>query len=113
MLSHVLSPQYFIWAIPLALLLAVEVMSDSIVSRLVLFGMLVVVVASTTWMFPYHYIAGPGDPYALVSIPLEPPHSVPPSAAIVLIARNFTYLGMMIWLVVALLRTFKKREYET
>jgi hypothetical protein len=113
MLSNVLSLQYFIWAIPLALLLAVEIMSDAFAARWIFMGLLVIVVTLTTWIFPYHYLSGSEESYALVVLPLDGVRTVPEGAAIVLIVRNFTYVGIMIWLAVVMARTFKKRARES
>ena len=67
-LSNVLSPQYFIWAIPLVLLLAVEIFPEGRVRPLVLAGLLIAVAVTTTWIFPYNFVSSESNPnpYALI-----------------------------------------------
>jgi len=104
-LSNVLSPQYFIWAIPLLLLLAVEIFPEGYVRPLVLAALLIAVAVMTTWIFPYNFITQESNPnpYALVPINAEP-LKLPPATtpAVILGLRNFTYLGVVIWLGVML-----------
>jgi protein O-mannosyl-transferase len=102
--SKVLSPQYFVWSIPMLLLAAVEALPEEGSPRWVLTGLLVIVAGLTTWLFPYHYFCaplGPGgspSPYGLV--PASPEESLAPSslAYLVLALRNFLYLGIVVWL---------------
>ncbi len=101
--SNVLSPQYFIWAFPLLLLLAVEIFPEGIVSPLILAALLITLAVMTTWIFPYNYYGGASNPHAL--IPLNAvPFFLPPASmpAFILGLRNFTYLGAVIWLGVML-----------
>ncbi|MGA2797479.1 MAG: hypothetical protein ABSE63_07880 [Thermoguttaceae bacterium] len=104
-LSNVLSPQYFIWAFPLVLLLAVEIFPEGLLRPLVLAGLLIAVAVMTTWIFPYNFISPESNPnpYALVPINAESLKLPPPTTpAIILGLRNFTYLGVVIWLGVML-----------
>ncbi len=104
-LSNVLSPQYFIWAIPLVLLLAIEIFPEGRVRPLVLAGLLIVVAVMTTWVFPYNFISPESNPNLNALIPIDalllklPPPTLP---AVILGLRNFTYLGVVIWLGVLL-----------
>jgi uncharacterized membrane protein len=104
-LAVVLSPQYFIWAIPLVLLLAVEILPQGAARPLILASLLILVAATTTWVFPCNFFASQQsqNPNALI------PHNalnvqVPPNsmAASVLALRNFAYLGVAVWLGVML-----------
>jgi hypothetical protein len=102
-LSNVLSPQYFIWAIPLVLLLAIEIFPEGRVRPLVLAGLLIAVAVTTTWIFPYNFVSQESNPNALIPINAEalklPPATTP---AVILGLRNFAYLGVVIWLGVML-----------
>ncbi len=64
-LSNVLSPQYFIWAFPLVLLLAIEIFPEGRVRPLVLAGLLIAVAVMTTWIFPYNFISQESNPNPL------------------------------------------------
>jgi len=109
-LSNVLSPQYFVWALPVALLLSVETLPERN-QRLGLVGAFVVcIAAATTWLFPYHYFSIDSSPCGL--IPMRPsdgglvliygvlfpsgPARIALLPAIVLAARNFIYLAVAI-----------------
>jgi hypothetical protein len=104
-LSNVLSPQYFIWALPLLLLMAVEIFPTGRVSPWILGALLFVVVATTTWIYPYHYLSTGLNPHNLVTLPLMD-HLDPAAltAYTVLGVRNFTYLGVVLWLGVKLFK---------
>ena len=65
-LSNVLSPQYFIWAMPLVLLLAAEIFPQDKTPRLILAALLILVALTTTWIFPYNFISTQQNPHALV-----------------------------------------------
>jgi hypothetical protein len=103
-LSNVLSPQFFLWAIPLLLLMAVEVLPAGRASPWVLGVFLIAVAAMSTWIFPYHYFCTPANPHGL--IPLDREHLTQASnvAYLVLGARNLIYLGIVSWLGVMLFR---------
>jgi hypothetical protein len=99
LLSNVLSPQYFLWALPMVLLLATDVLGDDARAHLVSAGAVVALAAMTTWVFPYHfYYFGDSTPLALV--PMSGDRSLPPSPLpfIVLALRNGTYLALVVWL---------------
>jgi hypothetical protein len=112
-LSNVLSPQYFIWAMPLVLLLAVEIFPEGRVRPLILGGLLIAVAVMTTWIFPYNFISQESNPnpHALIpvnALPLKlPPVTMP---AIILGLRNFTYLGVVIWLGIILYKRIDKMQ---
>ncbi len=103
--SKVLSPQYFVWSIPLLLLAAVEVLPEKGKSAWILAGLLIVAAGLTTWLFPYHYFCVPPGlkgapmltPYGLIPAPGD---SLAPSSLgyAVLALRNLLYLGIVIWL---------------
>ena len=105
-LSNVLSPQYFIWAFPLVLLLAVEIFPKGRVSPWILAGLLIAVAVMTTWLFPYNFVSDESNPnpYALIPSVNAAALGLPPATtpAIILALRNFTYLGMVLWLGVML-----------
>jgi hypothetical protein len=95
-LSKVLSPQYFIWAFPLAILLALEVGSSrQIIIALMLCPLLA---ALTTWLFPYNFYSGPTGPFQQ---PINPWGLVPDlhwPAVSILLARNLLYLVLIVGL---------------
>ena len=103
-LSNVLSPQYFVWAFPLLLLLAVEIMPEGQVRPWLLGALLVAVAVTTTWIFPYNYFCNEANPYALV--PMHPNEPLVPSLIVyqILALRNFIYLGVVLWLGVMLFK---------
>ncbi len=118
-LSKVLSPQYFVFAFPLLILLGAELFSKSQLRLWILCGALIVIAYLTTWIFPNHYSNGfninsqlPTTPYVLV--PDSGFENMPdsPVAYIVLAVRNMLYLGLIVWLGVALLRS-KKNDILT
>jgi hypothetical protein len=97
--SKVLSPQYFLWSIPLLMLVAIELLPEHPAWRWTLLATLVFVVTLTTWIFPYHYQRTFDNPSALVSINLAADSSPPPLATWgILAARNFLYLAIVAWL---------------
>ncbi|MGD0653011.1 MAG: phospholipid carrier-dependent glycosyltransferase [Thermoguttaceae bacterium] len=104
-LSNVLSPQYFIWAFPLVLLLAIEIFPEGRVRPLILAGLLIAVAVMTTWLFPYNFFSQEFSPNPHALIPMNavalrlPPVTTP---AVILGLRNFTYLGVALWLGVML-----------
>ncbi len=112
--SKVLSPQYFVWSIPLLLLAGVVILPEKRKSVWMLAGLLILAAALTTWLFPYHYFCaplGPGKmptPYGL--IPAKPEDLVAPSSLgyAVLALRNFLYLGIVIWLGIAVCRRARR-----
>ncbi len=61
-LSKVLSPQYFIFALCMSLLLATEEFSQSFTKLWALTALWLIVAGLSTWLFPYHYISGPNLP---------------------------------------------------
>jgi hypothetical protein len=100
----VLSPQYFVWSIPMLLLAAVEVLPERGKPAWMLAGLLIVAAGLTTWLFPCHYFCAPPDlrglptPYGL--IPPRPEDSLAPSSLgyAVLVLRNAVYLGVVAWI---------------
>ena len=75
--SKVLSPQYFVWSIPLLLLAAVEVLPEKGKSAWILAGLLIVAAGLTTWLFPYHYFCVPPG---LKAAPMLTSHGLIPCA---------------------------------
>jgi hypothetical protein len=111
-LSNVISPQYFIWAFPLLLLLAAEIFPDGFVRPLVLAGLLIFVAVTTTWVFPYNFISQEGNPNPNALIPMNALSiDLPPAtlAAVILGLRNFAYLGLVIWLGVMLFKRIENK----
>ena len=101
-LSHVFSPQYLLWAIPLLLLLALEILPAARARPWVLGAVLLVVATLSTWLFPYHYFET-FTPVALV--PADPSGlAASPWAYVVLGVRNFAYLGVIIGMGVMMVR---------
>ena len=88
--SNVFSPQYLIWALPLALLLAAEVLPSRVLPWLAMFGLVLGIVGLTTWLFPYHYLAE-SSRTALVP-------DLAPAACAALGLRNAAYLAMVVLL---------------
>jgi hypothetical protein len=100
-LSNVLSPQYFVWALPLLLLVGSEILPEGNLRRWVLAILLIVVAGLTTWVFPYHYFSSPDNTLGLVRwLDFAPG----PVASAVVGARNLIYLGVIIWLGAASIR---------
>jgi hypothetical protein len=95
--SKVLSPQYFLWAIPLTLLLAVDVCPRGSISIWGLATLLVATTVLTTWLFPFHYCNSPGHP-GLLPMDSSDPSILLPAPCIVLGIRNLIYLGIVLWL---------------
>jgi hypothetical protein len=117
--SKVLSPQYFVWSIPMLLLAGVEVLPEKSKSGWILAGLLIVTAGLTTWLFPYHYFCarlGPGEmptPYGL--IPARPEDLLAPSSLgyVVLALRNFLYLGAVIWLGAAVYKLARRERVDS
>ncbi len=97
-LSPVLSPQYFIWMIPLLLLLGLEVLPKVAWSYWLLSGLLVTIAALTTWIFPYHFFFNSEHPIGFIPWPYDVSASYSPIAASVLVRRNLLCLGVVAWL---------------
>ena len=110
-LAIVLSPQYFVWAFPILLLLAVEIIPEGRASPWILGVLLIVVGAMTIWVFPYNFGSTIENPHALVPMPLT--DHLDPSALtayIVLGLRNFIYLGVVVWMGVMLFKYIYRAE---
>jgi hypothetical protein len=105
-LAHVFSPQYLLWAFPLILLLALEVLPPGQIWPWLFGALLLVVAASTTWIYPCHYFYGNGNFDSLLPPGNTGPLPESPTARIVLGLRNFAYLGIVVWLGVMLYRRF-------
>ncbi len=104
--SNVFSPQYLIWAVPMMLLVALERLPRRERAAWVFFGALMLLIALTTWLFPFNYFRSSapiptGSPYGLV--PDGTTFTSPsPVACVVLALRNMTYVGIVAWLGVML-----------
>jgi hypothetical protein len=95
--SKVLSPQYFLWAFPLAVLLEVDIAPTGGISIWLFAALLAATAGLTTWLFPYHYSNLPGHP-GLLPIDSPDPSVLLPAPCIVLGARNLFYLGIVLWM---------------
>ena len=98
-LSNVLSPQYLLWALPVVLLLVVDLTGANTRAHLVSGGVVVLIAALTTWVFPYHFFyLGDSTPLGLVPINMDLP--LPPSSATfaAIAMRNALYLGLLAWI---------------
>ena len=93
-LSHVLSPQYLIWATVLLLWPAAELLSRKSFHLFV--ALLVVITLLTTWLFPYHYFSHDGEGHMIDPYGLLP--DLPWQASAVLLARNALLLGALAWI---------------
>ncbi len=108
-LSNVFSPQYLIWAVPMMLLLALERFPKGQLRFWVLFGVVMLMIALTTWLFPYNYYR------TALPLPIRSSYGLVPDgktftspspvACIVLVVRNVVYFGIVLWLGVILIRT--------
>ena len=108
-LANVLSPQYFIWALPMLLLLAIEVFPAAGKGPWIVLALLVAVAVMTTWIMPYNYTS------RVSSHPLihyADPYFLSPLMCTVLAFRNFTYLGVVVWMGVAFFKTANRPTSE-
>ena len=55
LLSHVFSPQYLNWLMPLAVLLALNIFPRSLALWSLLAALVVAIVGISSWLFPYHW----------------------------------------------------------
>lgn len=101
LLAKVLSPQYFLWAIPAAALAAIERPRFGWRDALALLAMLTLVAGLTTYVFPYHYLNNvmimPGGERVTLFTPLAL-INLPASTCLVAIARNLVYWLLVIQL---------------
>ncbi|HTQ38200.1 MAG TPA: hypothetical protein VMJ32_04195 [Pirellulales bacterium] len=105
-LSKVLSPQYFVWAMPMALLLTVEVIPKQRAASWGLALWLLTIVALTTWIFPYHYAADPDHPELIALLPPGPGDAAHLQLlpCLILGIRNILYFALVVWLLASLVR---------
>jgi 4-amino-4-deoxy-L-arabinose transferase-like glycosyltransferase len=116
-LSNVLSPQYFVWALPIVILLSVETLSEANLLFAFLATLIICIAAATTWLFPYHYFGGDSSPGLIPMRPsdgglvlirgvLSPsgPARISLLPAAVLALRNLLYLTAALWLGVVTIR---------
>lgn len=92
--SKVFSTTYLLWTMPLWLLLAAEVLPSRATVMLILLLSTCAIAAMTIYVFPHNFF---DHPDALGHVP-----PLPTSSMIVLIARNFAYLSLVIWLLTAM-----------
>jgi hypothetical protein len=90
--SKVLSPQFFIWALPLLMLLGVEVCGKR--EFVGFLALLVAIAGLTTWIYPYHYTPNIPGSSETIAIALSYFH---PLACGVLIARNVLLVAAVAW----------------
>jgi len=99
-LSHVLSPQYLIWATILLIWPAARLLPRH--RYWLLLTLLIVVALLTTWLFPYNYFSADADGNTIN------PHALLPAlawqATAVLVTRNLLFLSLVGWLTTAVLR---------
>ncbi len=109
-LSNVLSPQYFIWAFPLLLLLGIEVFPSGQIMPWILGALLVGLALMTTWIFPYNYFCSELNPHGLIPISRTDSLASSPIGYVILGLRNLTYLGMVLWLGVIICKLPRKQD---
>jgi protein O-mannosyl-transferase len=101
---RVLSPQFFVWVIPMLLLAGIEVVPERGRRCWTLAALLVVLAGLTTWLFPYHYFCAPlgreATPTSCGLIPASPESPLAPSclAYVVLAVRNVLCLAVVAWI---------------
>jgi hypothetical protein len=122
-LSNVLSPQYFVWALPIIVLLAIEALPEANPRFALAFVLIIGTAVATTWLFPYHYFSTDAHPAGLIptrladgglsvvggAISATVPARISPIATIVLTVRNLAYLALAIWLGIATLPARRPR----
>ena len=97
-LSPVLSPQYFVWSLPLVIALEAEILAGRGVEAWISGLALVAIAGMTVWIFPYHYFTTNPDSCGLVAVNVKGLVSARPLAYVVLALRNLTYLAVVLWL---------------
>ncbi len=108
-LSNVLSAQYFMWALTVGALLAIELFPNRLADRWILLVLFVIIAGLTTWIFPYNYFRSnviPGySHYGIV--PANPAEGLGPSpvGCSILAARNILYLACVAWMGILLFRS--------
>ena len=104
-LANVFSPQYLVWALPVAILLAADVLPDCLIDRWIMLGLLALIVATTTWIFPYHYFT---TKYSATdgsaNLVYAGVYDSPPFIWLILAVRNLAYVAMVTWLGIAMFR---------
>ncbi len=105
--AKVLSPQYFVWLIPLLLLLGLELLDQR--GFLVLVLLTLVLAGLTTWIFPFHFVQARDlesgailNPLALVQ-GFGKQRAFHPLTSAILGLRNGLLLGLLAWLGLRLL----------
>lgn len=101
-LSKVLSAQYMVWALPVMLLLAADVLKRR--GFVAVIAAAIVIAALTTFVFPYNFFSRYPPESGVVANPwgLMPDLGWPACAA--LMARNLLYLGCVVALAVGVMR---------
>jgi hypothetical protein len=97
-LANVLSPQYFIWALPLLILVGAEVLPATQLRRWIFPATVILVAGLTTWIFPYHYFQQPTTPSGLVALGMAEGATPGAAASAILGLRNAIYLAILCWL---------------
>jgi hypothetical protein len=87
--SHVLSPQYLLWALPILLVLALDLAADTRTLAIVA-GVIVGLAAATSWI---------SATYGSQIVPTNLPGPLTATLGhVVLGVRNLAYLGLVVWL---------------
>ncbi len=107
--SKVLSPQYYVWIVPLALLASADLLPPARWTSFLPWAVLLLTL-TTTWLFPYHYFSHiAGEQGALRPINawgLIPGFALP--AVIVLCVRNALLHAVSMCLLVALVKKMRQ-----
>jgi hypothetical protein len=106
-LSSVLSPQYFLWALPALVLVACEAFDPGDARRPIVWAAFIAVAALTTWVFPYHYFGFTPNPVGLEvgSASLASPSQ---STLLLLGIRNVLYVSLVATITVKLWRSERR-----
>jgi hypothetical protein len=103
-LANVLSPQYFVWALPLLILVGAEILPESKMPMWIFSAAVMAVAALTTWVFPYHYLQTAGNSLGLLPLG-NAADSTPGAVASALVCvRNAIYLTAIVAIGVRLVR---------
>ena len=103
-LANVLSPQYFIWALPLLILVGAEILPESKTPQWIFSAAVIAIAALTTWVFPYHYFQTAGNSLGLLPLANAADSTPGAMASAVVCVRNAIYLATVVALGLRLVR---------